>query len=100
MRAGFKLIVIVGLVAVFAVQIAGAQMGRMMAPGVQEDDHTLREEAEGKIIWQKLENEQVSCADLTDEDFGALGEYFMGQMLGEAHPAMNEIGRASCRERV
>jgi hypothetical protein len=28
---------------------------------------------------------------LTDEDFGALGEYFMGQMMGSSHSAMNQM---------
>lgn len=28
---------------------------------------------------------------LTDENFGALGEYFMGQMAGNSHEAMNNM---------
>ena len=53
------------------------------------DDHTAREEAEGKLVWEKLQTKQTTCADLSDEDFGALGEYFMGLMMGEQHEAMN-----------
>ncbi len=55
------------------------------------DDHTAREEVEGKSIWQKLQAKEVNCAGLSDESFGALGEYFMGQMLGDVHPAMNAM---------
>lgn len=69
---------------------AGAQMmnqGSVTDP----DDHTAREEAEGKAVWEKLQAKEVSCANLSDEDFGALGEYFMGQMVGGAHPAMNAM---------
>ncbi len=55
------------------------------------DGHTAREEAEGKAVWEKLRNEELVCEDLTDDDFGALGEYFMGQMAGERHEAMNDM---------
>jgi putative membrane protein len=57
----------------------------------QTDNHTAREEAEGGIVWQKLQSGEVECSDLPDEDFGVLGEYFMGQMLGDSHAAMNEM---------
>jgi len=57
----------------------------------QADNHTAREEAEGEIVWQKLQSKEAVCADLSDEDFGVLGEYYMGQMLGDSHEAMNEV---------
>jgi len=57
----------------------------------QIDDHTAREEAEGEIVWQQLQSKEVECSDLSDDDFGVLGEYFMGQMLGDSHAAMNEM---------
>jgi len=57
----------------------------------ENDDHTAREEAEGKIVWDKLQTKQTICDDLSDEDFGVLGEYFMGQMLGDSHASMNEM---------
>ena len=69
--------------------------------GAQIDNHTAREEAEGEMIWEKLsakggsasggQSKEVVCGDLSDEDFGALGEYYMGQMLGDSHEAMNEM---------
>src|SRR3989344_4320657 len=59
--------------------------------GAQTDNHTAREEAEGEIVWQKLQSKEIVCGDLSDEDFGALGEYYMGQMLGDSHEAMNEM---------
>lgn len=59
---------------------------------VQNDDgHTAREEAEGKAVWEKLQAKELDCKDLFDKDFGALGEYFMGQMAGEQHEAMNNM---------
>ena len=56
-----------------------------------DDGHTAREEAEGKEIWGKLQSGELKCEDLTDENFGALGEYFMGQMAGDSHEAMNNM---------
>ena len=58
---------------------------------VPSDDHTAREEAEGKEIWQKMELKEARCKDLTDEQFAALGEFFMGEMTGDAHEAMNAM---------
>ncbi|PIZ70874.1 hypothetical protein COY07_05955 [Candidatus Peregrinibacteria bacterium CG_4_10_14_0_2_um_filter_43_11] len=56
-----------------------------------DDGHTAREEAEGKEIRDKLQAGELKCDDLSDENFGALGEYFMGQMAGDSHEAMNNM---------
>lgn len=56
-----------------------------------DDGHTAREEAEGKAVWKKLQSKEIACKDLTDDNFGTLGEYFMGQMLGGSHEAMNNM---------
>ena len=55
------------------------------------DGHTAREEAEGKAVWEKLQTKELACKDLSDDNFGTLGEYFMGQMIGDSHEAMNNI---------
>lgn len=68
------------------------------------DGHTAREEAEGKVVWEKLSRSQdrgsstesgqaktLACKDLSDDNFGTLGEYFMGQMMGSSHEAMNNM---------
>ena len=54
-------------------------------------EHTAREEQEGKELWNKLQAKEVACADLNDEQYGVLGEYFMGTMAGESHAAMNAM---------
>src|SRR3990167_8604966 len=59
--------------------------------GISSDGHTAREEQEGKEIWEKLQNKETSCDKLADEEFGALGEYYMGQMTGSSHEAMNTM---------
>ena len=55
------------------------------------DGHTAREEAEGKAVWEKLQAKELTCKDLSDDNFGTLGEYFMGQMMGNSHEAMNNM---------
>ena len=69
--------------------LVSAQVGTQS--GVSTDDHTAREEKEGKEIWEKLQTKKLKCANLTDDNFEALGEYFMGQMIGNSHEAMNSM---------
>ena len=58
-----------------------------------DDGHTAQEEAEGKEIWDKLQAKQLECKDLTDDSYAVLGEYFMGQSIGntQRHAAMNQM---------
>lgn len=55
------------------------------------DGHTAREEKEGKKVWEKLQNKQITCDKLSEQEFGVLGEYYMGQMTGDSHEAMNTM---------
>lgn len=94
MKKIITIIFLFGLIIMFAqTNLAFAQ--GMMAKNntiVQNNDgHTAREEAEGKIIWEKLQSKELNCKDLSDDDFGVLGEYFMGQMMGDSHEAMNNM---------
>ncbi|KKR02345.1 MAG: hypothetical protein UT26_C0026G0008, partial [Microgenomates group bacterium GW2011_GWC1_39_12] len=54
-------------------------------------EHTAREEQEGKELWNKLQAKEIACENLDDEQYGVLGEYFMGQMSGESHASMNAM---------
>lgn len=54
-------------------------------------EHTTQEEQEGKEVWEKFQAKEISCIELGDEEFGVLGEYFMGLMAGDAHAAMNAM---------
>ena len=58
---------------------------------VASDDHTAQEEVEGKEVWEKLQAKQLECKNLTDDNYEVLGEYFMGQMAGDQHEAMNNM---------
>src|SRR3989304_1591981 len=54
-------------------------------------EHTAREEQEGKELWNELQAKDVTCENLNDEQYGVLGEYFMGTMAGKSHAAMNAM---------
>lgn len=54
-------------------------------------EHTAREEREGKELWNKLQAKQLECPGLSDQQFGILGEYFMGIMTGASHASMNAM---------
>lgn len=83
---------IFALISFFSLPAYAQMEGNMMNNQEQEnDDHTKKEEIEGLKIWEQIQTKEKSCADLSDEDFAALGEYFMGRMLGETHPAMNQM---------
>lgn len=65
--------------------------GMMGTNAINSDGHTAREETEGKAVWEKLQDKKLTCKDLSDDNFGTLGEYFMGQMMGTSHEAMNNM---------
>ncbi len=72
--------------------------GQMMTnPSVTPDPAQIQEqqqeESEGKKLFDQLQNQQTTCAKLTDTDFEKIGEYTMSQMFGSntaAHIAMNQ----------
>lgn len=87
-------IVVVGTLCLFAFSANAQMMGGSPNATVDWDaivKHTQSEEAEGKALWEKFQAKEVSCADLADEQYGVLGEYFMGTMTGEAHASMNAM---------
>ncbi|RJQ24451.1 SHOCT domain-containing protein [Candidatus Parcubacteria bacterium] len=59
----------------------------------ESGDHTAREEQEGKEVWEKFQAKQIECKDFTDDNYAVLGEYFMGQSIGDTqrHAAMNQM---------
>ena len=78
----------------FATNATAQMMGGFSNSSADWDkvvEHTIREEREGKEVWDKLQAKQVECANLSDEEFETLGEYFMGQMTGNSHAAMNAM---------
>ncbi|MDP2695698.1 MAG: SHOCT domain-containing protein [bacterium] len=80
------------IIGLFASSVNAQMMGGFSNTTVDWNEvveHTTREEQEGKELWNKLQVKEVACENFGDEQFTVLGEYFMGQMSGESHAAMN-----------
>lgn len=92
---GIVIAAIISLSAFNANAHANAQMmGKSFGSSIDWDEvveHTSREEQEGKEVWEKLQSKVLTCNDLDTEQFATLGEYFMGQMMGGSHAAMNAM---------
>ena len=60
-----------------------------------------QEEREGKQFLDNLNNKIITCSQLKDVDFEKIGEYFMGQSIGDTskHIAMNEMMKSMMGER-
>ncbi len=80
---------LIGVSATSAQMMGNVNNVRVNWNEVQE--HTLREEQEGKELWNKLQAKEATCTDLKDEQFSVLGEYYMGQMMGASHTSMNAM---------
>ena len=71
--------------------------GMMSFPNSSPDNVAIQsqqqEEQECKKFLDDLNNKMVSCSQLNDSDFEKIGEYFMGQSIGDIlrHIAMNEM---------
>lgn len=72
----------------FRKPVQAQMMGKSVNSTNQEQ--TAKDEAEGKVVWDKLQNKQVTCKDLKDDDFDVLGDFFMGNMMGGSHDSMNQ----------
>ncbi len=102
MRSQFikKLVILTSLITALILPVNAFAQGIMGSPSSPQTDtrpavsingHTAVEEAEGKEIWNKLQSGQLECNSLTDDQYTSLGEYFMGQMMGSSHEAMNNM---------
>jgi len=71
--------------------------GMMGFPSSSSDSAAIQsqqqEAKEGKNLLDGLNNRTVACSQLNDSDFEKIGEYFMGQSIGDTlrHIAMNEM---------
>ena len=58
---------------------------------INSNAQILQEEAQGKIIYDNLQANKASCSNISDNDFELLGDYYMGQMMGSSHAAMDAL---------
>ncbi|MBI5620746.1 hypothetical protein HY949_03135 [Candidatus Gottesmanbacteria bacterium] len=89
----FITIFVVGL-ALPASAFAQGMMGfSNSSPDSASLQNQQQEEQEGKQFLDGLNNKTVTCSKLNDADFEKIGEYVMGQSIGDTtrHIAMNEM---------
>lgn len=88
-------ILILGLLLIILILPSCIYAQSMMGNQIQQsaDDHTAQEEVEGKNIWDKLQAKQLNCSNFTDDNYDVLGEYVMGQSIGntQRHAFMNQM---------
>lgn len=85
-----KIIALLTLLIMLPTGLVSAQSMMMGKGATTTDDHTAKEEALGKAVWDKINKGTIACGALSDDQFALLGEYFMGQMMGDSHVFMNE----------
>ncbi len=54
---------------------------------------TAQDQTKGKQIWEELQAKKLQCNSLISDNYELLGEYFMGQMIGDTqrHALMNSM---------
>src|SRR3989344_3395226 len=88
----------------FAFPAFSFAQGMMGFPSSSSNSAALQsqqqEEQEGKQFLDNLNNNTVTCSQLKDADFEKIGEYFMGQSIGDTsrHIAMNEMMKSMMGE--
>ncbi len=94
-KVSISLLVISFLFLVFA-QKTNAQMMRnyqgQTSFSQSDIQNEQNEQNAGQVIYQKLQNGQITCQQLSEDNFDKLGDYFMWKALGntQAHAAMDE----------
>ena len=91
------LIIIILLLSLIVTPSVTFAQGMMGSPSSSADNAVIQsqrqEEQEGKRFLDDLNNKAITCSQLKDADFEKIGEYFMGQAVGDTsrHIAMNEM---------
>ncbi len=64
-------------------QMMGWNFNNNEQPSQSALSNEQNEQNEGQDIFLKLQNKQITCSQLKDEDFDKLGDYFMWKSLGK-----------------
>jgi hypothetical protein len=88
------ILLLIGILFFVITPKSNAQMMGGSYTQISQDQINLeqKEQDEGLQIFQELQNKQITCQDLTDDNFNKLGDYFMWKALGstESHAAMDQ----------
>src|SRR4030042_5484262 len=101
-KAIFYTISVLGLTLVISGTVFA--QGMVGFPSSSPDNAAIQsqqqEEQEGKQFLDNLNNKTVTCSQLNDSDFEKIGEYFMGQSIGDIsrHIVMNNMMKSMMGE--
>jgi putative membrane protein len=100
--------ILIAFLPIFAIMLillrSAFAQGMMGFPSSSSDSAAIQsqqqEEQEGKQFLDNLNNKTATCSQLKDTDFEKIGEYFMGQSIGDTsrHIAMNEMMKSMMGE--
>lgn len=94
-------LLIIGLMFASVTKVHAQMMG---FPSSSPDNSAIQaqqqEEQEGKQLLDDLKNGKTTCQRLTDDNFEKIGEYFMGQAIGNTsqHISMNNMMKSMMGE--
>lgn len=85
-----SLTLLLSVLVISRISFAQGMMGGFNTPVSSEEvAQTQKDEAAGKAVWDKLQNKETTCKNLTEDDFDVLGDFFMGNAVGSNHASMN-----------
>lgn len=99
------LLIIILLLSLIVTSPVTFAQGVMGSPSSSIEDAAIQsqrqEEQEGKKFLDGLSRKTITCSQLKDADFEKMGEYFMGQTIGDTsrHIAMNDMMKRMMGER-
>ena len=72
---------------------ANGQMMGGTTPSQDFINQTQKDQETGNKLFNELKNKQITCQKLSNDEFEKIGEYFMGQMVGDTakHAVMNQM---------
>jgi len=87
LQKNFKLSVLIITLIISVVTLVPAQTHAQTTPTQQD----LQDIQTGQALYTKLQNQQLTCKDLKNDDFEKIGEYVMDQRFGntQSHIQMN-----------
>ena len=95
LKVSISLLTISFLFLIFSPKTNAQMMGSFQGQtSISQNDiqNEQNEQNAGQVIYQKLQNGQITCQQLSEDNFDKLGDYFMWRTRGstQTHTAMDE----------
>jgi hypothetical protein len=86
------LIILLSFFVIFIQPVYGQMMGGYNNPTTTPTQQDLQDIQTGQDLYKKLQNKQITCSELKDDDFEKIGEFVMNKQFTTTaqHIQMNE----------